>query len=301
MKVIQFIFFLIGPIIVWLLFRMPSAGLFVFWKVLIPIAPIIFFLLPGIWRNICPLATTSLLPTKFKFSKRIKVSQSLNDKFKYIAIILLFSLAPARHLGIDSSGEKTAILLLGTAVIAFILGIFFENKSAWCYGLCPVYPVEQLYGEKPLMTFENIQCHECNGCVSKCPDSCDDNQNSSLKTILYGSFPGFILGWFNTPQLSNQNWTSSFATIYAYSLIPAIISFCIYLLIKRSLKQDHLKTLQQTSLSISLILYYHFQITNLIPNKYTMIIKFLIITLIFILSYKLRKKAWNIKPIKKAV
>src|SRR6516162_7559955 len=40
----------------------PSQGLRTVWKVVIPTLPAIFFIAPGLWRNLCPLATMNQLP-----------------------------------------------------------------------------------------------------------------------------------------------------------------------------------------------------------------------------------------------
>ena len=57
-----------------LLFVKPEIGLHAFWDVLIPVAPALVALLPGVWRNICPTATMSQLPRRFKYSKKKKLS-----------------------------------------------------------------------------------------------------------------------------------------------------------------------------------------------------------------------------------
>lgn len=38
------------------LFIRPQTGLFVFWRLIIPCLPLLFFLAPALWRNICPMA-----------------------------------------------------------------------------------------------------------------------------------------------------------------------------------------------------------------------------------------------------
>ena len=43
-----------------LLVAIPDTGLFVMWKVVIPALPLLFMVAPGLWRNICPLATSKL-------------------------------------------------------------------------------------------------------------------------------------------------------------------------------------------------------------------------------------------------
>lgn len=69
-RIIQFTSWLGGAFILYSLLFFPSLGILLFWNVLIPVAPFIFVVAVGIWRNICPLATTNLLPRHLGLSKR---------------------------------------------------------------------------------------------------------------------------------------------------------------------------------------------------------------------------------------
>ena len=51
---------LVGVGIVVLLFWAQEIGIHAFWNVLIPVAPALVAFAPGLWRNICPLASTAL-------------------------------------------------------------------------------------------------------------------------------------------------------------------------------------------------------------------------------------------------
>ena len=44
------------------LFVRPAGGLFWFFKVVVPLLPITFFVAPGLWRNVCPLAASNQAP-----------------------------------------------------------------------------------------------------------------------------------------------------------------------------------------------------------------------------------------------
>ena len=59
-------------VMVVLLFVKPEIGLHAFWDVLIPVAPALVALLPGVWRNICPTAAMSQLPRHLGISKKRK-------------------------------------------------------------------------------------------------------------------------------------------------------------------------------------------------------------------------------------
>ena len=45
-----------------LLIAAPDTGLFVMWKVVIPLLPVLFLVAPGLWRNLCPLAASNQTP-----------------------------------------------------------------------------------------------------------------------------------------------------------------------------------------------------------------------------------------------
>jgi hypothetical protein len=44
----------IGLLIVW-----PKEGLKLWWGVLVPSLPLVWFIVPGLWRNVCPLAAAN--------------------------------------------------------------------------------------------------------------------------------------------------------------------------------------------------------------------------------------------------
>jgi nitrite reductase (NADH) large subunit len=45
-----------------MMFARPAAGLFVFFQVIVPLFPVLIFVAPGVWRNICPLAAANQIP-----------------------------------------------------------------------------------------------------------------------------------------------------------------------------------------------------------------------------------------------
>ncbi len=78
-KIVHGSVWLLG-VFIWisLIFK-PSLGLLLFWNVLIPIAPALLVVTTGLWRIICPLATTVLLPRHFHFSKQKKMPVKLHS------------------------------------------------------------------------------------------------------------------------------------------------------------------------------------------------------------------------------
>ena len=49
----------------------PETGLYFFWRVFIPMVPMVFFVAPGLWRNVCPMAALNQTPRLFSFSRQL--------------------------------------------------------------------------------------------------------------------------------------------------------------------------------------------------------------------------------------
>ena len=56
------------------LFVRPAGGLFWFFKVVVPLLPITFFVAPGLWRNVCPLAASNQAPARARLHARLHTS-----------------------------------------------------------------------------------------------------------------------------------------------------------------------------------------------------------------------------------
>ena len=93
-RIVQFIIWLLGACILTCLLFFPPIGVLLFWNLLIPIAPFLFVVAVGIWRNVCPLATTNLLPRHLGLSQRKKLSAKQIGIFNIIATFALFIIVP---------------------------------------------------------------------------------------------------------------------------------------------------------------------------------------------------------------
>jgi|TARA_B100000929_G_scaffold30624_1_gene22305 hypothetical protein len=248
-RLTQSALWIIGVLIIFFLFYSPKIGLNLFWNILIPIAPALWVVAVGLWRNICPLASTSLFVRHMKLSKRKKITLSQKGKLNILAIILLFLIIPLRHLIFDVNGVATALLLICFGTISFISGLFYEWKSFWCSGLCPVHPVEKLYGIKNLMSFPNAHCDQCQHCVIPCPDSRTGitpyNSNRSFYDklsgfFMVGAFPGFIWGWFQVPDYHEITDIEQLLVIYLMPLKGASISSIFYFVLSQYFSEKKL-------------------------------------------------------------
>lgn len=237
---LQIAVFAIGVFIVSMLLIKPVLGLFLLWDVLIPVAPLLLLIAPGIWRNVCPMATFSMLPHKFNFSMDKTLSRKWQGRFLIIAILLLMMIVPLRHVVLDKYGLITGIVLLFVAVAAFILGLVFDRKSGWCSGLCPVYPVEMLYGSRPLLRVSNKQCRTCTNCVTPCRDAkkgitpADASRIKSVRIaalMFVGCFPGFVLGWYLVPPSTSSTLGPAILESYLWTYSSAIGSLLVFVIL----------------------------------------------------------------------
>ena len=164
----------------------------IFWKLIVPLVPVILLVAPVLWRNICPLAYFNIVghqmasafekgsdrgqPLSTSSSRDIRLW--LSKRGLYVAMSLLFLLVSARLLLFNAVSEALAVLLAVLAAASFAAGMLLPFKSGWCSSICPVYPVEKTYGMSPFVLGENTLCQirisnhdlKCAGCIRECLD-----------------------------------------------------------------------------------------------------------------------------------
>lgn len=322
-RIIQTLVWLVGLVILFNLIFYPTIGIHLLWNILIPIAPALLVVGVGIWRNVCPMATTSLFPRHMGFSKRKKLTIAQTGKLNLIAVIALFLIVPLRHAIFDMNGLATALLIISLGIIAVIAGLFYEWKSAWCSGLCPVHPVEKLYGLKNKLSLPNAHCNECHSCVTPCPDSTSGINPLSLKKatsykiagfLMVAAFPGFIWGWFQVPDYSRIIGVEQLITIYKLPILGLLVTSVLYLILKRFLQE---KVLIAIFSATAVSCYYWFRLpalfgfgifpgdgmlidlTGVLP-RWSITISVIAVTLFFfwwIVFSKQNKISWVIRPV----
>lgn len=240
-RVLQAVFFLVGLTILVCLFAAPSLGLHLLWNVLIPVAPALLVIAPGVWRNVCPMGTTSLMPRHLNLSRRKRLSPTAQGYMAVGALALLLVIVPLRHVILDTAGWAIGAALVVVAALTVALGMVFEWKSAWCSGLCPVYPVELLYGEKPVLSVKNAHCRSCENCVLPCKDGTPDLHPANAADskaarlsglILAGGFPGFIWGWYQVPNYSGWEGFKNLHMAYGYPLAAMAASLALFAIVR---------------------------------------------------------------------
>jgi nitrite reductase (NADH) large subunit len=215
-----------------LLVAAPDTGLFVMWKLVIPLLPLVFMVAPGVWRNICPLAASNQTPRVLGLTRALKPPKWLSEYGYVIAISLFVLFVVLRKVGLDDSGPASALLLLGAMTGGFVGGMVLKGKSGWCSTMCPLLPVQRIYGQTPFALVGNSHCQPCVGCVKNCYDfnpraayladlNDADSYWSGYRRVFVGAFPGLVLAFFTVPEAPAISDGEMVARVLGYMAVSA--------------------------------------------------------------------------------
>jgi NADPH-dependent 2,4-dienoyl-CoA reductase/sulfur reductase-like enzyme/ferredoxin len=193
-----------------LLYFKPALGLPLFWQVIVPLLPLVFLLAPGVWRNICPMAAMNQAPRLLGFTRGREQTATMREYSYVVGIALFLILVSSRKWLLDQSGSATSLLILSGLGGALLGGLAFKGKSGWCSSICPMLPVQRLYGQTPFKAVGNAHCRPCVGCTKNCYDFnpraayLSDQYDADPHYVAYRKLfaallPGFILAWFTVP------------------------------------------------------------------------------------------------------
>lgn len=185
----------------------PAGGQFWFFKVVVPLLPVLFFAAPGLWRNICPLAASNQAPRVLGFTRALTPPQWLRRYGAIISIVLFFGITSTRIAFFNANGAGLSVLLTLTIINAFAAGFMFKGKSGWCSSICPLLPLQRVYGQTPFVKVANSHCQPCVGCTKNCYDfrpsvayQADlhepDPAWTAPRKLFVSALPGFVLGFF---------------------------------------------------------------------------------------------------------
>lgn len=324
-RVVQTAFWLVGLVIIIALIVSPDLGLILLWSVLIPVAPALLVFAPGLWRNVCPLGSTALLSRHIAKKPRRKMSVKMQGILTLLGVGLLLILVPLRHVILDTSANASALVLIATGVLAICVCSVYEWKSAWCSGMCPVHPVEKLYGQSPGISFKNAHCHSCHRCVQVCPDSTpemsplvtpDTKLHRLAGLIMVGGFVGFIWGWFHVPDYASTEGWQHLTQIYAWPLLGLTATLTLYLLLQRVVGSKYKRTLAKVFAGAAVACYYWYRLpglagfglfpgdgmlvdlTSTVPEWTVLFCQVALAALLFlwIVSPKQARKSWTKRP-----
>jgi len=269
-KIIQILFWFVGIALLLIMMFLPPLGIILFWNILIPAAPAILVIGTGIWRNICPLATTAMIPDRLGISQKKKLNLAQQQTLNLLGLIGLLLIIPLRHVIFNISGQATAIIIISLSLIAFSAGLIFESKSGWCSGLCPVHPVEKLYGSGVGFSLPNVHCNTCVKCSVPCPDSTKNftpmalksNRSKLFEALLVGAFPGYIWGWYQVPDYTASFALHNYYTVYEYPLLGGLVTLFLYLILKSRFKNNK-RLIMSLFAAAAVSCYYWFRLPQL--------------------------------------
>jgi len=212
------------------LFVRPAGGLFVLFGVVVPLLPALFLLAPGLWRNVCPLATSNQLPRVLGISRASDPPALLYGRGYLVAVALFFGIAGSRLAGLDRTGAAAGAVLVAAGVGAFAGGVLYKGKSGWCSSICPLFPLQRAYGQTPFVTVPNRQCPSCVGCAKNCydfrpapaalADLADADRSWRAPRLLFAAaLPGFVLGFFHLAGDSGRSLAQTYAVLGLFVLV----------------------------------------------------------------------------------
>ena len=225
-------------------FVYPDWSLGILWYVLIPVLPAVFLVNVELWRNVCPLATLNML-AGLTSASRIPPK----GWFKFTAVlgmVLLAVMVPARRFLFNVDATALGITVVAVCVLAILGGLAFGMKAGFCNAVCPVLPVERLYGQRPLMNTPNARCIPCTVCTKGCLDLVPErsalmnvgNGSSGPRwiTTAYGTFalafPGFVVAYYLLQDGGLADALSVYATVAVWSLGSWIVLAALFTLLK---------------------------------------------------------------------
>ncbi len=178
--------------LLWGLVAQPDLSLKLLWSLAIPLVPASLLISAQIWRNVCPLATLNMAlnrpGTPTLRNGGLVVSTT-------VGIVLLVILVPARHVLFNTNGIALAVTIAAVALVALVGGRYFDAKAGFCNAICPVLPVERLYGQSPLVEIGNPRCVPCTHCTAK---GCLD-LNAQKSALVSTGIPTSSLSWLRSP------------------------------------------------------------------------------------------------------
>lgn len=241
-QIAQYAVLLLGVALLATLLLRPGLGLNLMWNGLIPLAPALLVIVPGLWRNICPMATLSLLPQRLGLSRSNMLPRRWVAVLSLVSLGGLFVIVPLRHLALDTDAPLTALMIILSALLALGMGMLFELRSGWCNSLCPIHPVEKLYGQAPAVTLPNARCDECRKCSQPCPDSIramnptvtgSSRLEKGAGHFIVGALVGFIWGWYRVPDFHTGVSAGDIVAAFAWPYGGALCSLLLYAAARR--------------------------------------------------------------------
>ena len=173
------------------------------------------------------MAFVNQLPRTFGFGLNRTLPVEWKNIVYLISVLLLISLVSLRPYIFNIYDSAFAALLILALVLAFLGGVVFKGRSGWCGTFCPLSPPQRAYGHAPLILVKNGYCPTCVGCQKNCYDfnpnaaihsdlSNSDPWYAGHKKFFIGALPGFVLGFYLSPNPMAAGVVSYYLTYLGY-------------------------------------------------------------------------------------
>lgn len=226
----------------------PETGLRILWFGIVPLAPLIFFFATRLWVSVCPFSYIQSIPHRLGTGGKIKIKRATGKKLEALSWLLLFLLVPLRHMIFDTVGLAALVAIAGISAVSLLSGLLFDGLGGWCSSLCPVRPVEALYGQFTLSRKPPSHCSPCSKCTEQCSRLLNESKRvDSFRDFAAMLFPGFVMAFF----LTDQN--SSLLVCYLTEIVYMAVSGFMFSLLAFWFSRA---TRLQVSAILGLMLYY---------------------------------------------
>lgn len=221
----------------------PNTGQHAFWFIFVPLAPLLFIVAPGLWRNTCPMASLNQLPRTLGFTRGMTLPAGVKRVAPFISGGLFLLIVPLRKVWLDSNGLALGVFLLAVLGLAFTGGLLFKGKSGWCSQFCPMLSVERFYNLAPIALVPNSHCRPCVGCTTNCYDfnptaaqladlHSDDPRLPGARRLFAGLLPWLVVA-FNTQDAVPASFSpGDVAAVYGRLLLFCLAGAGAFLLVE---------------------------------------------------------------------
>jgi NADPH-dependent 2,4-dienoyl-CoA reductase/sulfur reductase-like enzyme/ferredoxin len=190
-----------------LLLIRPALALMLWWRLIVPVLPLVLVLAPGIWRQVCPMAFLNQMPRATKTSLGKDLPPWLKNSAFGIAVAGFIAAVAARVPLLNQTGWAVAAGMILALALALLGGFIYKGRSGWCGTFCPLGPIQRVYGQAPPLVVKNGYCEPCLGCQKNCYDfnprgavfadmTDEDQRYTGQRRLFFGLLPGLILGYF---------------------------------------------------------------------------------------------------------
>jgi len=194
-------------LLVWVVARYPQTGFMLFWRLAIPLLPATFAFMPGLWRQVCPMAFLNQLPRTLGFGLGKTLPTSWKNGVYIVSVLTFFTLVSLRWVYFNINPISLIALMSIALGLAFLGGFVFKGRSGWCGTFCPLAPIQRTYGNAPIVVVKNGYCPTCVGCQKNCYDfnpraaihgdlADPDPWYAGHKKFFIGGLPGFAAGFY---------------------------------------------------------------------------------------------------------